>query len=157
MSCNPILDLYMRDGVLSAEMLREFAAGCAYRALERYGAELTAARLNACLWACDVAVAMAAGADISDGTREAAEKAAHAAGEAVAISWAASRIAGDAAWAAEAASWSVATDADAAANASWAAARASGPAAFASEDEAQHRYLLELLAAKSKPEQEGKP
>ncbi|MFA4944930.1 MAG: hypothetical protein WC789_09550 [Lentisphaeria bacterium] len=77
-------------------ILREFAAACAYRALERHGGGLTEDQRDACLWACDLAAAMAAGANIPDEERAAAGEAAwaaRAAGEARAAAW-------EAAWAA---------------------------------------------------------
>jgi len=60
-------------------VLREFAAACAYHALERYGGKLTADQMDACLWAVDIAAAMAAGADIPEEERAAARDAARAA------------------------------------------------------------------------------
>ncbi|MFA4944899.1 MAG: hypothetical protein WC789_09395 [Lentisphaeria bacterium] len=150
--------LVLREEVLPAAVLREFAATCAVRALEQYGAALTAEQMDACLWACDVASAIAAGADIPEEERAAAGAAAGAAAwdAAGAAAWdAAWAAAWDAAWAAARdAAWAAAGAAAGAAawDAAWAAAGAAAwdaawAAAGAAEAEAQCRYLAALARA----------
>ena len=129
----------LREGVLPDSLMREFAADCAFRALELHGGGLTEEQLADCYGAAGLAVLEAAGAEISQADRAAAWDAAWDAARAAA--WDAARAA---AWdaaraAAEAAAW------DAARDAAW-------DAAGAAESRIQVAHLTELIERQEKEE-----
>jgi len=142
----------IRPGTLPESVLREFAAGCACRALELHGDGLTADQRDACLWAIDTAIALACGADVPDDARDARDAARYAArdvamGVAMGVAEAAARAA---AWAAkdgvrDAAAGAAWKAASAARDAEWDARDAAWKVAWKGALSAQLAYLCELV------------